>query len=288
MNIEKTIQTTGLTRNTIDKYYTKPNIVEKCIQSIKQHMSISEDDIIIEPSAGNGSFIDGIKTLSKNNIFYDVEPENIEITEQDYLQIPYMTIPKIPSQKIHVIGNPPFGRQSSLAIKFIKKSCEFCNSISFILPKSFKKNSMKKCFPTNYHMVFEYDIPDNSFLVDNKEYNVPCVFQIWEKREGHREIMERQIPNKNYRFVKIHEDPDISFRRVGVYAGKIDRTIENKSPQSHYFIKFTPDTQFTDEELNTLYEQISTLQFDCKNNTVGPKSISKQEVICLLNPIFDK
>ena len=37
--------------------------------------------------------------------------------------------------KIHIIGNPPFGRQSSLAIKFIKKSVEYCDSISFILPK---------------------------------------------------------------------------------------------------------------------------------------------------------
>jgi hypothetical protein len=44
---------------------------------------------------------------------------------------------------IHIIGNPPFGRQSSTAIKFIKKSCLFCNSLSFILPKSFKKDSLK-------------------------------------------------------------------------------------------------------------------------------------------------
>ena len=52
------------------------------------------------------------------------------------------------SRKIHVIGNPPFGRQSSLAIKFIKKSCSFSDTISFILPKSFKKDSMKKSIYT--------------------------------------------------------------------------------------------------------------------------------------------
>ena len=50
-------------------------------------------------------------------------------------------------KNIHIIGNPPFGRQSSLAIKFIKKSCEFCDTLSFILPKSFKKESLKKHFP---------------------------------------------------------------------------------------------------------------------------------------------
>ena len=65
--------------------------------------------------------------------------------------------------------------------KKCKKSCNFCNSISFILPKSFKKDSLKKSFPLNFHLIYEGDLPDKSFLVDGVEYDVPCVFQIWEK-----------------------------------------------------------------------------------------------------------
>lgn len=278
------IQRTGLTRNTIDKYYTKPIIVEACIQAIKKSIQISsEHDIIIEPSAGNGAFIDGIKALSKNTIFYDLEPdENSEILKQDYLQLIYEK--KGEKEKVHVIGNPPFGRQSSLAIKFIKKSTEFCDSISFILPKSFKKDSMKKSFPPNFHMVYESDIPDNAFLVGDKEHNVPCVFQIWEKREEFRQVVIKQEPI-NYEFVRQNENPDISFRRVGVYAGKIDKEYENKSPQSHYFIKFTNENiKEADKEI--LYDRMIKLKFDCKNNTVGPRSISKQELIAELNPLF--
>ena len=71
--------------------------------------------------------------------------------------------------KIHVIGNPPFGRQASFAIKFIKLCCEFATTISFILPKSFKKTSMQKHFSINYHLIYENDLPDNSFLVNNKD-----------------------------------------------------------------------------------------------------------------------
>ena len=150
----KKIQTKGLKRNTIDKYYTKSIVVDLCINEIKKYLSISKDDLIIEPSAGNGSFIENIKLLSNNNIFYDLEPDNLEIIKQDYLELNYDNIQK-KYQKIHVIGNPPFGRQSSLAIKFIKKSCEFCDTISFILPKSFKKDSLKKRFPLNFHLVLE-------------------------------------------------------------------------------------------------------------------------------------
>jgi predicted RNA methylase len=267
----KKIQTKGLKRNTIDKYYTKSIVVDLCINEIKKYLSISKDDLIIEPSAGNGSFIENIKLLSNNNIFYDLEPENLEIIKQDYLELNYDNIQK-KYQKIHVIGNPPFGRQSSLAIKFIKKSCEFCDTISFILPKSFKKDSLKKRFPLNFHLVLELDLPEKSFLVDNNEYNVESIFQIWEKKIYNREIIEKFEPT-NFIFVQKYENPDISFRRVGVYAGKIDISILDKSEQSHYFIKFTNNNTIKEN----LYK-LTNLKFE-NNNTVGPKSISKQELI---------
>lgn len=141
----KTKQKKGLNRNTIDKYYTKNNVVELCLNAFKEHVQVNSDDLIIEPSAGNGSFITGIKSMINNFKFYDLEPDNDEIIKQDYLLFDYNLI-KGTFDRVHIIGNPPFGRQSSLAIKFIKKSCEFCNSISFILPKSFKKDSLKKHF----------------------------------------------------------------------------------------------------------------------------------------------
>jgi hypothetical protein len=272
-------QTTGLKREIIDKFYTSPITVKKCIDLIKQNLNIEESDFCIEPSAGNGSFINGIKSLFKKYSFYDLKPENDEIIKLDYLEFDYKTINKKPNSKIHIIGNPPFGRQSSLAIKFIKKSCEYCDSISFILPKSFKKDSLKKHFPLNFHLINEYDLPKNSFLVDNKEHDVPCVFQIWIKKEGNRLIKEKLLPN-NYKFVKKTENPDISFRRVGINAGTIDKEIEIKSSESHYFIKF--ETEITEELLN----QLKNIDYECKNNTCGPKSISKQELIEKFNMVL--
>tara|TARA_B100000035_G_scaffold314942_1_gene333088 strand:- start:122 stop:973 length:852 start_codon:yes stop_codon:yes gene_type:complete len=274
-----TVTTTGLKRKTIDKFYTSLDIVNECIKLIKENINIQENDLCIEPSAGNGSFINSLKLLFNNYKFYDLEPENDEIIKQDYLEYDYNTIIKQPNSKIHVIGNPPFGRQSSLAIKFIKKSCEYCDSISFILPKSFKKESLKKHFALNFHLVYEYDLPENSFIVDKKEYDVPCVFQIWIKKNVDRSVSKKLIPNK-YRFVKKDEDHDISFRRVGVNAGDIDKETEGKSIQSHYFIKF--DTELTD----VLFNKLKNIIYDCKNNTCGPKSISKQELIKEFNMIL--
>jgi predicted RNA methylase len=278
-NLNKNIkQEKGLKRNTIDKYYTKSNVVNQCIELIKKYINITNDDLIIEPSAGNGSFIEKIKTLSNNYKFYDLEPEHTEILKQDFLELDYKNL-KQNFTNIHIIGNPPFGRQASLAIKFIKKCCLFSNSISFILPKSFKKDSMKKYFEKHYHLIHEIDLLENSFLVNDIESDVPCVFQIWQYKEEMRNEVNKLTP-LNFKFVEKEANPDISFRRVGVNAGTIMKEINDKSFQSHYFIKFT-----NNKTINENIDKLKSIKFDF-NNTVGPKSISKQELINEFNKLL--
>ena len=272
-------QKLGLKRNPIDKYYTSPKGVINCMDLIKTHIKINKTDICIEPSAGDGAFINSMKSLGSACKFYDLEPAHNDVVKQDYLILDYNTIQNT-YNKIHLIGNPPFGRQSSLVIKFIKHSAKFCDTISFILPKSFKKDSMKKHFPLNFWLICEKDLPKNSFLVNGKKHDVPCVFQIWEKRNTKRKLPEKLIP-KNFTFVKKNIPHDISFRRVGVYAGKIDTHTEDKSPQSHYFIKFK------NIEVNSkLIEQIKNIRYNSCDHTVGPKSISKQELIKEFNRVI--
>jgi len=263
-------QTTGLKRNDNDKFYTKQSIVNKCCDAIRSNIEIDKKkDLIIEPSAGNGAFINAIKKLSNNYEFYDIAPEHEEIIEQDYLKF---NVDK-KYDKIHVISNPPFGRQSSLAIKFIKKSCEFCDTISFILPKSFKKDSLKKHFDLYFHLVYEIDLEDNAFIInENEEVDVPCVFQIWIKKNTKRKVVDKLVATK-FSFVKKNEKPDISFRRVGVYSGYVDTDYKNKSIQSHYFIRFNNRSKVKDN-----IKKMKNIKFEF-NNTVGPRSISKQELI---------
>jgi hypothetical protein len=271
----------GLKRDSIDKYYTKQSIVDLCIDYISAHLHIDiENDLIIEPSAGSGVFIPGIASLSSKFLFFDLKPENEQIIQQDYLLLETENLKEITQcNKIHIVGNPPFGHQSSLAIKFIKKSSSFADTISFILPKSFKKDSLKKAFPLHFHLIFQSDLPENSFMVDSLEYDVPCVFQIWEKRDTMRDV-EPVLQPIYFKFVKQTENPDISVRRIGVNAGVISQNTIDKSVESHYFIKFT-NSKSIEDNVKTLLG--ITYEFD---NTVGPKSISKQELIAKFNPVL--
>ena len=267
-------QSKGLKRNTIDKFYTNESSVVECVSLFKKHVDPQLSDTIIEPSAGNGAFINGIKSISANYRFFDIDPEHEDVIKQDFLLFDYKSI----EGPVHIIGNPPFGRQSSTAIRFIKFCSKFASSISFILPKSFKKDSMRKHFPPLFHLVFEQDMSPNSFTVNGDSYDVPCVFQIWIKKEHERLPIEVLTP-KDFSFVKKDDNPDISFRRVGVNAGVVSPDV-CKSEQSHYFIKFEKDTS-----IDGILSQLKQLRFDT-DNTVGPKSISKQELIKEFNRIL--
>ena len=71
----------------LDKFYTNNDIVDICYDAIKTHLNIDKKELIIEPSAGNGAFINIIKKLSNNHGFYDIKPENSEIIKKDFLDL---------------------------------------------------------------------------------------------------------------------------------------------------------------------------------------------------------
>ena len=184
-------ETKRLQRITIDKYYTNPTTVDLCIEYIKKYIYMNDCDVIIEPNAGDGAFIDGIKSLTYNQLFYDIEPVNEKIIRMNFLELDIRATGLYGTEnKIHIVGKPPFGNRASLAIRFIKKACEFANTISFILPKNFKKDSILKRIPFNFYCIFEIDLPDNSFHDNGIVHNIPCIFQIWEKRSYNREMVQ--------------------------------------------------------------------------------------------------
>ena len=204
----------------MDEYYTNPNVSKKLCFLISKKIKINfEKDLIIEPSAGNGSFIQPIKHMCQNCLFFDINPKTKEIQKKDYLALNLYQL-KNKYKKIHIIGNPPFGKRSSLAIKFIKKSSEICDTISFILPKSFGKESMKQSVPLSFHLIYSCLIPSQSFQNENKIVDVPCIFQIWKKKKYLRRIVKKIYLN-GFKFLKNHKQADFAIRRVGFYAGKI-------------------------------------------------------------------
>lgn len=268
------MKTTGLQRDPLDAFFTIPSVASSCIQQFLQHVQPTEKDILIEPSAGSGSFSNLLQDQFATVYAFDIDPQSEHVLQQDFLQFPETDLfQQIVSSSfpIHVIGNPPFGRQSKLARLFIKICSKFATSISFILPKSFKKTSFQQTFPLLFHLQFQMDLPPFSFQIQEQSHHVPCVFQVWKKASMERTI-PRSLEPTGFIFCKKQENPDFAIRRVGVYAGKLIITSSSLSEQSHYFVRLTgmKKKDFQEKMKHVVFEH---------DNTVGPRSISKQEIL---------
>jgi hypothetical protein len=268
MGSEKGTTKSGGQKHSLDKFYTKPEIALDCIK----RLDISSYDTIIEPSAGSGAFSNQINGC----IAYDLEPEADNIIKQDWFDY---TQTRNPEKRTLVIGNPPFGQQNSLAVKFINHSAVFADTIAFILPLSFQKESIQDKLNLNYTLSQEWVIPKNSFTLENESISVPSVFQVWDYTPATPRTIAATPAFKGFSFVKKAASPDLFIQRVGGKAGVTGTHTANRSEASNYFIKVDTDVISVPDFIAV----IETLAHGSRDFTVGPRSISKRE---LLNEIL--
>ena len=69
----------------LDKYYTKLEVVEITVLSFLKVVEVAENDLIVEPSAGDGSFIQPLRSVNCRKIFLDIAPENSLIIPGNFL-----------------------------------------------------------------------------------------------------------------------------------------------------------------------------------------------------------
>lgn len=272
-------QDTGKFRtNTKDQFYTHTDIAKTCIQTILTSYPETLTYRWIEPSAGAGAFLQHVP-VTVERIGLDIDPKRSDILKQDYLTwVP----PPAAERSTIVFGNPPFGRQSATAKAFIAKSCGFADIIAFILPKSFTKPSMSRAFAPTFHCVHSVDVPANAFVLNGAAYDVPCVFQIWQKRAEARPPVIA-VEAVGFQYVKGDAPYDLAIRRVGALAGRAYPAAGGPySVQSHYFVKLagggTTDAAVVAARLNA---------HEFPSNTVGPRSLSKSEINEVLNGILE-
>lgn len=273
-------QDTGKFRsNLADQFYTKPAVAQKCVDRILEVVAGVQEWQWIEPSAGKGAFLRAAARAREGGLVgMDIDPQGEGIVQGDFLKWKPV---RRGGEEVLVFGNPPFGRQGSLAKAFVQHAAEFADAIAFVLPRSFMKPSMTRAFPLHFHCVWSEDVEKDAFEVNGLEYDVPCVFQIWLRRETER-IVEDAEEAEGFAYVKAGEAFDIAFRRVGVYAGRCFAEEEGEfSPQSHYFLKLGAGNE---RKKDALMGAVNAVVFP--SNTVGPRSVSKGEANAVLNRLL--
>ena len=269
----------------LDKFYTIPAISTMCLEHVGSHYNWADWGLVIEPSAGNGSFLTRIPT--NNKLGMDISPEQEDIIRQDFLTY----TPPHEVGKILVVGNPPFGRVSSLAIKFFNHASKWADVIAFIIPRTFRRVSVHNKLNPYFHLIFDEEIP-----MEPCSFTPPmmakCCFQIWEKRDSSREMVELSTSHEDWNFLGFgpkdaNGQPtppvgaDFAIRAYGGKCGKIVHTeLEILRPKSWHWIK-------SNINKNILMERFSALDYSISLDTARQNSIGRGELVSLYSHMYD-
>lgn len=254
-------------KSDLDQFYTAEHIAKTCYEKVLELYPDKEFSLFFEPSAGTGAFYNLFPT--KKRLGIDLDPKCDGVEKQDFFEF---VAPE--NEKIATIGNPPFGKNASLAIKFFNKAAEFSEVIAFIIPKTFQKKSVHNRLSLDFRLVWDENLPKDSFVLDGEPYNVPCCFQIWERSPSKRRISKVNLDNDFFSFVK-KDEADLAVRRVGGRTGKANKDIATCAEVSHYFLKIKGN-----RSVDRLIDQINDIDFSkVINATAGVKSLSKPEFV---------
>lgn len=264
--------------NKLDQFYTNEKIAEKCIELFYKFVNVENYNYILEPSAGTGSFYNKLDKTKK--IGLDIEPKC-----NDVLKIDFMNYVPEKNKTYCCIGNPPFGKNCSLAIQFFNKCATFSNYIGFIVPRTFKRVSVQNKLSLNFELIYNEDLPLKPCCF-TPNMNAKCCFQIWKKIEIPRVIVVYDKIHKDFTFLKhgpkdINNQPtppnnaDFALKAYGANCGEIvDSNMNTLRPKSWHWIK-------SNINIDELKKNFKSLDYSMSKDTVRQDSLGQQELIYL-------
>lgn len=289
-----------------DKFFTN----QQTVKQVLEHLNLENYDLIIEPSAGNGSFL---RSLPKSTLAFDLVPERRGILKMNWLEAKNAVGGTDPSlyikdkqevfcsngEKVLVVGNPPFGANSQLAADFVKESAKIADTIAFVMPLSFRKASQVKRLPNNFEVVINEPVKNNKFVFWGKQrLTVPSTILILKRLPFgalRKDTAEKQpemfdwIPRRyagkveNGALFLNEEAFDAMIVRVGGRAGQLVKKAEitKNGFKYNYFIKIKEGYSLDDLEAR-ISERQSEIR-EIANQTTGARSLSMAEIVAALN-----
>ena len=258
--------------NNLDQYFTHVDLASEYVSQVLERWH-NPDVLFIEPSAGTGSFLNRLWSEKRKVRAMDIAPKGVGIVRGDFLKQEAIFSGK--HAGIVIIGNPPFGKNASFAVRFFNHSAKYADEIAFIVPRSFRKISIQKRLDRHFHLSRDDDVIKNAFLLNGKPYDVPCAWQIWTKKAYPRLIPTTPCVNHLISYTSPPE-ADFAIRRVGFYAGRvITKQLMSLSVSTHYFIR---------EIRGGVINILRNINWqDIVRQTAGVRSLSKAEIATKLS-----
>ena len=300
----------------LDQFFTKPKEARRLYNIVESKIDLKKYDVVLEPSVGANSFGSCFpKDKSylmdidpKNNVFWynpktnqtekidRTEKENknkIIITQMDFLSFgaTIEALGLFTDKKVIAVGNPPFGQNSSLAVKFFNICAKFCDTISFIIPRTFKRISVQNQLDLNFHLEYNEDLPySTSDCVFEPHMNAKCCFQIWTRKDEKREKIKLPKTHRDWEFLamgplekregleKMQPTPpkgaSFAMKAYGSNCGEIvTKGLQKLRPKSWHWIKC--------ENPKEMIKRFNSLDYSLSKDTVRQDSLGRSELVKL-------
>ncbi len=264
-----------------DQFFTPLETAQKCFQIftdvIKQYGENPSDFKYIEPSAGDGKFL---QVLPSDTIALDIEPRHPSVINFDYLNW-------VPSEnnKFVVFGNPPFGLRGHTALKFINHSYKFAEYVCFILPQLFESDGkgVPRKRVQGYNLIHSIKIASSFYEPDGNSIKINTIFQIWSKNHNNKLYDIKDYTNEKMRIYSMSDGGTVSTTRNKNMIGKCDiyipstcfgkenmkcyMSFEDLPGKKGYGIVFTDDKQsMIDKMLDINWYEIAFLSTNSAYN----------------------
>ena len=253
----------AVTDRELDQYYTAEAVAANLYLALLRYIDPALH-LMFEPSGGTGSFF---RLLPPGSRSCDVDPKYSGIETADFLTIKIQT-----DRPVCVVGNPPFGKNASLAVRFFNHAAQQAEVVAFIVPRSFRKASVENRLDRTFHLLHEEMVPADAFLFRGKPYDVPAVFQIRVRSAEPRALQPVETTHPDFTFVKTPDLADFAIRRVGAKAGQVHHDM-TASPNSNYFIKSN------NGDVEAIMRQLDFA--GDVGNIAGNPSLAKSEIVAL-------
>lgn len=264
----------------MDQFYTKTHVASYLLEKVKQNVDIDAFDILFEPSAGKGSFFHLFD--EEKRIGIDIDPKGDDIEKMNFFDYE-----PIPEKKYISIGNPPFGKNGKLCIKFFNHCSKFCDCIAFVVPRTFKRVSVQNKLNLHFHLIFDEDLPLVPCCFEPK-LSAKCCFQIWMRcsSDNQRHKIKYDSCHSDFTFLKygpkderLQPTPptgaDFAMKAYGSHCGQIVSTnLQTLRPKSWHWIKANIDKEI-------LKSRFSELDYSMSKDTVRQDSLGQQELVYL-------
>jgi len=265
-----------------DAYFTKHETAKWCIDQLAKLYDLKGKSAL-EPAGGSGAFVvasqgTGLKWKT-NELFLEFAQGfkhdfNVDFAKGDLSSLGTYDF---------VITNPPFGKSSSLARKFVRRSFEIAPVVAMILPKGCRRGSAIDKLPPGVKVMLDVDIPNAVFVLpDGSEKPVGCVFMVFEKIPGYLRPQILDYEPEGYRaWAESCDWPDWATHGVGLMysPGKVFRRNErDKGFLATLWLKL-------DDRQDKLIDALDVEWLIARTKTSIPRLVGP-EIITELNKLF--